>query len=480
MIGQVKAGIRSLLPKNTFARSVSVLVGGTAGGQVLLVLVAPVLTRLYAPEDFGLLAVYASLLAIIGVVSSLRYELAIPLPESDAEAANIAVLSLLLVVGSTFLSALAVLLFSEAIAALLGVPQIADYLWLLSAGILLGGTYTVFNHWCIRTKQFTMIAATTLRQALATIAIQLTAFKLGGIALLFGQIAGQSVGSARLGKSTLTNPAFAEVNLENICRAARRYRRFPMFTTWAGLLNSGGTQLPPLMFAALFGPAAAGIYILAHRVLTLPVNLVGGAIRHVFFSGAAAARRSQKLRTQVESVLDKLVQISMPPIIMLAIIGPELFSFTFGEQWRPAGQFAQWMTPWLFLQFCTGPLTVVFAAVERQHIGLFMQGQLFLVRAVMIFIGALIGDLLTTVKLFSIGSALSYLVFLLMILRAVKAPSIVLLRSLSKALLLSMLVVSPLLLVFVSGTGAEYATLLVVLACLFLGIRYMALVQYDF
>lgn len=68
-----------------------VLVGGTTGAQLLAVLAAPLLTRLYTPEDFGLLAVYASLLGLIAVIASLRYELAIPLPTDDTEAAAVAV-----------------------------------------------------------------------------------------------------------------------------------------------------------------------------------------------------------------------------------------------------------------------------------------------------------------------------------------------------------------------------------------------------
>ena len=76
---------------------VSLLVGGTAGAQVLTVLAAPLLTRLYSSEDFGFLSVYTSLLALIGVISSLRYELAIPLLEDDGEAAKVAVLSLIFV-----------------------------------------------------------------------------------------------------------------------------------------------------------------------------------------------------------------------------------------------------------------------------------------------------------------------------------------------------------------------------------------------
>lgn len=82
--------LERLLPRNYFARGVSILVSGTAAAQALTVLAAPLLTRLYSPDDFGLLAVYASLLSLIMVVSSLRYKLAIRLPEDDGEAANVA------------------------------------------------------------------------------------------------------------------------------------------------------------------------------------------------------------------------------------------------------------------------------------------------------------------------------------------------------------------------------------------------------
>ncbi len=96
MIAQAKTYLRRLLPKKAFARGVSVLVGGTAGARVLTVLAAPLLKRRSSPGDFGLLAVYARLLALIAVISSLRYELAIPLPADDGEAAYVAVLSLIL------------------------------------------------------------------------------------------------------------------------------------------------------------------------------------------------------------------------------------------------------------------------------------------------------------------------------------------------------------------------------------------------
>lgn len=264
--------IQRLLPRNRFARSVSILAGGTAGAQALLILAAPVFTRLYTPEDFGVLAVYVSLLALIGVIASLRYELAIPLPEDDVEAANVAVLSLLLVGLTTVLSTLLVALLAKPIGTVLGMPVLMGYLWLLPVGILLSGSYNVFNYWSIRTKRFSTIAGTKLRQALATIAIQLAAFKLGGLALLLGQVAGQSVGTASLARPALAVHAFKSVSWHGVRQVAVRYRRFPRFSTWEGFANTVSHQFAPLGYAVIFSTGVVGLYALAHRVLSIPLR----------------------------------------------------------------------------------------------------------------------------------------------------------------------------------------------------------------
>ena len=71
------------LPAAGFARSTMTLASGTAIAQLLLVLAMPVLTRLYTPADYGALAVYSSTLTVLLVLASLRYEVAIPLPENE-------------------------------------------------------------------------------------------------------------------------------------------------------------------------------------------------------------------------------------------------------------------------------------------------------------------------------------------------------------------------------------------------------------
>lgn len=474
MIEKTRSTLQKLLPRNSFVRGVGVLVGGTVGAQLITLLAAPLLTRLYGPDEFGMLAVYVSLLALIGVVSSLRYELAIPLPESDVEAANVAILSLILVVLVTIISGIVLLQIGQDLASALGVPTLARYFWLLPIGVLLKGAYDVFSYWSLRTKRYTTIAATRLYQSLATITIQLVGFKLGFVALLLGQVAAQGVGTASLVRPVFAMHEFRQVSCRGIVRVAGRYWRFPAFTTWAGLLNSGGTQLPPILFASLFSAGFAGLYMLAHRVLSVPLSSIGEAVRSVFFSNAAAAYRENRLANQVEKLLEVLAIIAMPPLMVVAFAGPDIFSTVFGGDWRIAGEFARYMTPWLLMQFCVGPLVTTFAAIEKQHIGLVLQVQMFAIRITAILIGAAAADMNLALVLFSLGSSFSYLVFLFVLLRQVGAHFLIVIKSFLKTFTLSLMATSPLYgLYFVSLGGNVETFLLVFFGALFVSLYYI-------
>ena len=82
--------------------SIGILVSGTAAAHAITALAMPVVTRLFTPADFAAAAAFSSLVGILVVAVCLRFEVAIPLPEDDAEAANLLALS----AGSTVLAAL--------------------------------------------------------------------------------------------------------------------------------------------------------------------------------------------------------------------------------------------------------------------------------------------------------------------------------------------------------------------------------------
>src|SRR5215469_15611097 len=84
------------LTANSTVRGTLTLAACTTLGAGLMVAVAPVLTHLFTPVTFGIVAVYTSIVSMAAPVVSLRYDLAILLPEDDNDAANVLILSLLL------------------------------------------------------------------------------------------------------------------------------------------------------------------------------------------------------------------------------------------------------------------------------------------------------------------------------------------------------------------------------------------------
>lgn len=442
---KIKQSFFRLLPKNAFARGVSVLVGGTVGAQALMVLASPLLTRLYTPEDFGLLAVYASVLSLFTVIASLRYELAIPLPDKDSEAAHLAILSLLIVGLITAISALVILIGGESLAQLINTPSMVNYLWLIPVGVFAIGCYQVFNYWAIRNKSFGIIAKTKISQIIATLIVQLSGFKLGVLALMLGQTGGQAVGVMALARPALNSPHFKVWKWRDLKKVAARYRSFPIFSTWGGFLNTASMQLPPLLFAIFFSAGVAGLYALAHRVLAMPMSLVGSAVANVFFSNAAEAYREDRLAPLFESVYAKLASIIMPVMLVLMIDAPRLFAFVFGENWQEAGELARWMAPWLAVVFIASPLSVLFEILEKQKLGMHFQGLMLFVRVLAIGIGFQYNNMILAVILFSLFSMLCWMAFLIWVAGHAKSKLFHLFNPLAKSLVLAVLCTSPLI-----------------------------------
>ena len=189
--------------KASFASDVLTLAGGTTFAQILTILAAPVLTRLYGPEDFGVWALYISITSIINVIACLRYEYSIMLPESDEEAVNLLGLSILAVLAVSGLTVPFVWYFKASIVNFLNAPLIEGYLWLITPFVFVNGIFLALNHWNSRTKLFKRLSFSRISSSVSTTATQII---LGLVkrpptsaGLILGSLAGQSAATLVLG-----------------------------------------------------------------------------------------------------------------------------------------------------------------------------------------------------------------------------------------------------------------------------------------
>jgi O-antigen/teichoic acid export membrane protein len=415
--------IKRLLPKGRFFRGILALSTATAVGQAIAILTTPVITRLYSPEDFGVLAVYSSYLGIIMIVASLRYELAIPLPRSDGRAANLLVLSLINLAGVAAITGLVVVLFGEQIVRWSNTPYLISYLWLLPLGVFLGGAYQVFNYWAIRKQAFSRLARTKIQQGAgsAVTKIALGLAQSGTIGLILGTIVGQAAGLANLvlGAFREDGAALKRIRLLRVRWSARRYRNFPLYSTWSALANTAGSRLPLVLFSAMFSPVVAGYYMLSDKIIHMPMELIGHSIGQVFHSSAAEARRENYLAEVSIKAFETLVRVGTGPLIVFAVVAPDLFPLVFGFHWRQAGFYVQLLIPMIVLQFVFSPISSLFNVMELQRGNLVFQILLLVARVIGILLGAFQGNIILAIILYSSLSGMVYFFAMAWILSSV-------------------------------------------------------------
>lgn len=410
----------------SFLRSVAVLVSGTAIAHGFTALALPVLSRLYTPAEFSLLAVFAGLVAIVSVAACLRFDVAIALPETDEEALTLLALSMgaaLLVSASM---GLLVLLAPGWMARMLNQPGLQPYLWLVPIAVLLASSYAALQMWFVRQASFSFIARSRVAQSVGGAGTQIAGglMSLGLPSLLLGHAMNAGVACLLLGYSLVRNAnhrsALMSVRWRTLREAWRKYDRFPKFSTLEALCNNAAIHLPIILIAGLGTSSEGGYLMMASYVMQAPMALIGSAIGQVYISHAAREHREGRLGAFTEDVFLKLMKIGAGPILAAGILAPSLFGFVFGADWQRAGVLVAWMTPWFILQFLASPISMALHVTQHQRLALVLQIGGLVVRVASIFIAhALLQGYLS--EGYALSGALFYLVYLYCVFRTTSA-----------------------------------------------------------
>jgi O-antigen/teichoic acid export membrane protein len=419
--------LQALLPQGRLKRAVVVLMSGTAFGQLLLLIASPLLTRLYTPEDFGVLGVFSALLMLFGIAVCLRYEVAIPLAEDDARMANLLALSLALAFLVSALIGVALWLSGEMITRWLNTEALRPFLWLLPVGLLGVGCNRALTHWAIRRQEFGQITRTEISRSVGQVTTQLGCgyLALGPVGLLAGQIIGQSAGVTTLALAfhRRDGARWRSVRLRDMARAAARFANFPTYSAAAALLSNAGRYAPALFVAALYGAEAAGWFALARRILATPVFL-SNAVARVYLSEAPRRARGDGAGVYrlFKRTTWRLLIFGVLALGLVVVAGPQLFALVFGAVWTEAGRYAQFLALVTLGQLVVAPVAHTLTVLERQDLQLVCDALLFAALLLIFFTAhQLAWPPLLTIAVLSTGMTLCYVLLFVLTRRVLLA-----------------------------------------------------------
>lgn len=353
--------VRSLLKKK-FVFNVAVVLVGSAGAQVINVIAAPIVTRLYGPESYGVFGSVMAFISMLVPVAALGYPAAVVVANEDDEATALSVLSwMATLVGCFFLL---LLLIGFDYFHLLGkFEDVSILLYIGLISVVFGSFQQVTQYLMLRNEAFRSLSVTAISNS---------------IVANFGRVGAGCFWPAAVSLVAVTNVSYllyffsqlrllgiklnktwSSCSLKEIVAVAKKYREFPLYRAPQLFLNALTQSFPTFILFAYYGAAAAGYYVLTKTILALPANLVRKSVANVFFPrvNQAFLARQEAFPLILRATLG-LSLIGLIPFLIIGFFGPEIFSFFFGAEWGAAGEYARWLSIWLFFGFINGPASV--------------------------------------------------------------------------------------------------------------------------
>lgn len=357
-----------------FKRHVLTLASGTVLAQAIPIAVMPLLTRFYTPDQFAALAGFMALVSVLGVVVAGRYELTIMHASDKLMADHLTMLALLVTVGSALLLGGFAAVLAQPITQLMGQPSLLPWMYWLALPLAATGVMQIFSTWLNWCKDYRSMAGGRVMQNACVAAINLSLGwgKNGGSGLLLGHVAGLLCAALYFWRKTqFRMRSLAGADLRGL---AKRYRHYPAYSAPAALLDVISMNACIFILGRFYPHSVLGQFSLTHRLLLVPMALVGASVAQAFFQHAAeASRRGDSLYPLLMSTSRKLLLYSLPLFVLFVLLAPDLFALLFGATWRTAGEYARIVAVAYWLRLAVSPISSVFMVVDRLKIGTLWQ-----------------------------------------------------------------------------------------------------------
>lgn len=365
-------------------RHAGILTSGSVVAQLLLLATTPLLSRLFAPELFGLLALMMAVSTIGGAIGGLCFEAAVILPRSHRVALALYRLALALSFAVPVLLVGFLALVQHLFPALLGRTLTPGFYLSCLAATIVTAQINILSYGHSRAGQYGPISVSkisqTLLPALAQIALALLGMTAQGLILgrVLGLLGSELWLTRKLPRGYRLHD-MADARIRDMAAAGRTYRDF-LLQVPRQLLVRGATMLPAALLLGSYGPTVAGFYFFAQRLIERPGMLLGDSLSRVPMKQFAV--RVQQRKRLARTALLYTLSVGVPVVLgiaLLAAIAHPLFRILFGVRWEPAAAYALILAGWAAVRLVSLPMATLTTVLRVQKLSFWVDA-LFSVR----------------------------------------------------------------------------------------------------
>ena len=397
----IKIKIKRLsLIKNTYLKSIILLISGAGFSQLIPVVFSPILGRIFSPQDFGVFAVFVAFCSILGMLSTGMYELSIMIPKKDICALNI--MAWVVILSSMVSAFLFVLFFLFSYIPFIKQWEIYfKYYYLLPIGVLFVGSFQSYTYWLNRKKEYKILNFCRIGQSITIVVVSLVLGYLGykDSGLILGFLAGGFITFIPLFITLFRLKS--KINKEKIILNIKEYSNYPKLMLPTSIMNTTAGYVPVFSIDKFFNSNIVGSYAMASRILTAPVSIISVVIGQVYYKRLMIIINSNSNKSVLEEFLSTtrlLLGISILIFLPICFMGGNIVIFVFGPQWQQSGSFVELIAIATLVKFVVSPLSTIFLAINKLKIVAMWQTLYFCttlcVFAICIYLGLPIDKLL--------------------------------------------------------------------------------------
>ncbi|AUZ60667.1 O-antigen flippase Wzx [Pseudomonas sp. XWY-1] len=342
---------------SSYWRDVFLQASGNTVAQVVGVLGIPLLSRLYAPQEFALQSIFLQLVMFFAGVMTWRYEYFFQMLKDDQQARWLLSGIIKLGIVSGVVLTIALYAFSAEISQLLSVEQGANLLLIAPVSAFLVSLALAFQHNAQRLGDYKISALSEVfgkSSYVASGALLATVSTSGLVFTTLFSALGKIGALLRYSKDLIYG---ARVHAPNTMSPFKKHASGANAMVMSHVLVTVSSAAPIFFISAVYGTEVLGQFSMVMATIFLPSGLIGAAIGQVFYQRAAShAEEPLVLRGLWNMTIRKLTLFGVPIYLCAGILSPWLYPFVLGSQWGDAGLYAQVLMVAALSAFVSTPL----------------------------------------------------------------------------------------------------------------------------
>lgn len=401
------------LIRDAYIKNVGILFSGNIFAQIIPLVLAPVITRLFSPEELGIQGNFIALATLISIIANGRLELAIVLPKQTEEAIHLLKVGLKISIIIALLS-LTLPFFGSIVERYYETIHLQNFLPLIGITVFTISSHNLFIQWLVRIKHFRSISIIKILLSLSTNILFILSgwLQYGANGLIYGYLLGFIFSTLILYLISQQKINWKTTTKKKDLDLIKQYKDFPLINSLHAFTDILFSEFIILMIIThQFGIATTGIYVIMVKYLKAPTRFIGNAIGQVFYSEANLALQQNHKTTQYinKSIIIALI-VAIPTVLFIFLLGPQLFEWYLGKEWYKVGEYAKFLIIPIALGLISSPISSIPLIYQQQKKSFIINFVGMFISALTFYLIASITNSITTALLaFAIPQSILYL-----------------------------------------------------------------------